>query len=189
MSLSVSSSYQKYKTLSYVRVNVRSWDSSKRCVFKQLGLNMTNQFWIARPLQTLHILSNSKCGDLFCHQLTCRLSYGWSTFRWLCECLCFFSVDEPIPLSPLQWRHNQITGVSIVCPVVCSGEHQRKPQSAALPTFVSGIHRWPVTGGFQLQRAGNAENASIWWFHHSSMWKQSIPLRYTSHCIHEMWWI
>ena len=72
------------------RVNVRSWESSKRYVFKQLRLNMTNQFWIARPLQTLHIVSNSKYGDLFCHQLTRWLSYGWSTFRWLCEWLCFF---------------------------------------------------------------------------------------------------
>ena len=42
----------------------------------------------------------------------------------------------------------QITGVSIVCPVVCSGANQRKHQSSVSLAFVRGIHRWhPLAKG------------------------------------------
>ena len=44
---------------------------------------------------------------------------------------------------PLQWRHNQITGATIICLTVCWGADQRKHQSASL-AFVRGINRWPV---------------------------------------------
>ena len=37
---------------------------------------------------------------------------------------------------------SQITGVSIVCPTVCSGVDQRKHQSSASLAFVRGIHMW-----------------------------------------------
>ena len=39
---------------------------------------------------------------------------------------------------------SQITGVSIVCPTVCSGGDQRKHRSSACLSFVSGINRWPM---------------------------------------------
>ena len=39
---------------------------------------------------------------------------------------------------------SQITGVTIVCPTVCSGTDQRKHQSSASLAFVRGIHRSPV---------------------------------------------
>ena len=43
---------------------------------------------------------------------------------------------------------SQITGVSIVFLAVCSGadqrKHQRGHQRSTSPTFVRGIHRWPV---------------------------------------------
>ena len=39
---------------------------------------------------------------------------------------------------------SQITGVSSVCPTVCSGANQRKHQRSAPLTFVRGIHRWPM---------------------------------------------
>ena len=39
---------------------------------------------------------------------------------------------------------SKITGVAIVCLTACSGADQRKRQSSASPTFVWGIHRWPV---------------------------------------------
>ena len=57
---------------------------------------------------------------------------------------------------------SQITGVSIVCSAVCSGEDQRNHQSSALLAFVRGI---PVTGEFPAQVASNAENVSIWLRH------------------------
>ena len=55
---------------------------------------------------------------------------------------------------------SQITGVSIVCPTVCTGADQRNHQSSASLAFVREIHRWPVVPF--TQRASNAENASIW---------------------------
>ena len=39
---------------------------------------------------------------------------------------------------------SQITRVSIICSIVCSGADQRKYQSSASLAFVRGIHRWPV---------------------------------------------
>ena len=39
---------------------------------------------------------------------------------------------------------SQITGVSTVYSIVCSGADQRKPQSSASLAFVWGILRWPV---------------------------------------------
>ena len=49
----------------------------------------------------------------------------------------------------LQWRHNehnasQISSFTIVYSNVYSGADQGKHQSSASPTFVRGIHRWPV---------------------------------------------
>ena len=38
---------------------------------------------------------------------------------------------------------SQVTGVSIVCLIVCSGVDQRKHRSSASRAFVRGIHRWP----------------------------------------------
>ena len=39
---------------------------------------------------------------------------------------------------------SQITGVWIVCRIVCSGSDQRKHQSSASLVFAMGIHRWPL---------------------------------------------
>ena len=39
---------------------------------------------------------------------------------------------------------SNITSISIVCSVVCSGAHQRKHRISALLAFVIGIYRWPV---------------------------------------------
>ena len=54
----------------------------------------------------------------------------------------------------LEWDHysdvtmsgmaSEITGISTVCPTVCSGAHQRQHQSSASLPFVRGIHRWPM---------------------------------------------
>ena len=52
----------------------------------------------------------------------------------------------------------QITGVSIVCPIVRSGPDQRKHQSSASLAFVRGA-----------QKTSNAENVSIWWRHHADL--------------------
>ena len=53
---------------------------------------------------------------------------------------------------------SQITGVSIVCPTICSGANQRNQQHPTSLPFVGGIYQW--------RRVSNAENVSIWWRHH-----------------------
>ena len=71
---------------------------------------------------------------------------------------------------PLQWRHNELGGVS---------NHQ--PQESLLNRLfrrrskktsklrVTGLCEGnsPVTGEFPAQRASNAENVSIWWRHYA----------------------
>ena len=39
---------------------------------------------------------------------------------------------------------SEITGVSVVCLIVCTGADPRKHQNSASLAFVRGIHRWPV---------------------------------------------
>ena len=62
---------------------------------------------------------------------------------------------------------SQTTGISIVCPTICSGAAQRKQQKYVSPAFVRGIDGVdsPHKGS---QRAINAENISIWWRRHGS---------------------
>ena len=60
---------------------------------------------------------------------------------------------------------SQITGVSVLCSIVCSGADKK----ASSKLSVTGLceRNPPVTaGGFRSQSASNAENISIWWHHH-----------------------
>ena len=61
---------------------------------------------------------------------------------------------------PLQWRHNERHGISIVCSAVCSGAHQRKTSKLRLTGLCEGGPS--VTGGFPSQMASNAESISVW---------------------------
>ena len=60
---------------------------------------------------------------------------------------------------------SQITSVSIVYSIVCSGTDQRKHQSLRVTGLCGGNS--PGTGEFPAQKASNAENVSIWWRHHA----------------------
>ena len=64
---------------------------------------------------------------------------------------------------------SQITGVLIVCSAVCPGSDKKKTSKLR----VTGFCEWnqPVTGESPSQRASNAENVSIWWRDHGSVWK------------------
>ena len=70
---------------------------------------------------------------------------------------------------------SQITGVSIVCSIVCSAGTQMIYQSSALLALCEGNP--PGTSGFPLKRPSDAENVSIWWRHHafsfSRLWLES----------------
>ena len=54
---------------------------------------------------------------------------------------------------------SQITGVLIVCSIVCSGADQRKHQSPTSLAFVKGIYRWPVDSTHK--GPSKAENGSM----------------------------
>ena len=63
--------------------------------------------------------------------------------------------------SSLQWRHNELDGVS---------NHQ--PHGCLIKENIKAPRHWPLcgeftgTGEFPAQRASYAENVSIWWRHH-----------------------
>ena len=58
---------------------------------------------------------------------------------------------------------SQITGFSIVHSTGCSCVDKKKSNLRVTGLCVGNS---PVTGEFPTQRASNAENVSIWWFHH-----------------------
>ena len=85
------------------------------------------------------------------------------------------------------------TSLTIHHSIVYSGADQRKHQSSASLAFVRGIHQRHqmetfsallalcegnslVTSEFPSQRASNAENVSIWWYHHVIM---TLPIQAT----------
>ena len=88
-----------------------------------------------------------------------------------------------------QWRHghtkfityndvimttmaSQINSLTIVL-LNCSFGHRLKKTSKLR---VTGLFagKSPVTGEFPAQRTNNAENVSIWWRHHLSIWKYHV---------------
>ena len=59
---------------------------------------------------------------------------------------------------------SQITGISIVYSIVCSGVDQRNTKAPCHSPL------WgELTGDFPAQRANNAENVSVWWRHQGNM--------------------
>ena len=66
----------------------------------------------------------------------------------------------------MSFMAHQITGISMVCSIVCSGIHERKYQSSTS----LALCEWnpPVTDGFLSQRASNMENISMPWRHHGT---------------------
>ena len=58
---------------------------------------------------------------------------------WYCQQFCNHYGD--IIMSAMA---SQITGISIVCSITCSGTDKKTHQSSASLAFVSGIHQWPV---------------------------------------------
>ena len=62
---------------------------------------------------------------------------------------------------PLQWRHYECDGVSIVYSTVCSGEDQTKHQSLSSLAFVRGIYPWPENSPHK--RPETRKMFSIWW--------------------------
>ena len=69
----------------------------------------------------------------------------------------------------LQWRHNELNGVSNHQPrdcLFCRSFRCRSKNTSKLR--VTGLFEGnsPVTGEFHTRMASNAENVSVWWRHH-----------------------
>ena len=70
---------------------------------------------------------------------------------------------------PLRCRHNERDGVSNHQPHHCLLNcwfRRRSKKTANLRVTGLCVGNSPVTGEFSAQKAGNAENVSIWWRHH-----------------------
>ena len=69
----------------------------------------------------------------------------------------------------LQWRHNELDGVSNHQPHDCllNRLFRRRPKKTS-KIRVTGLCAWNslVTGEFPAEMASNAENVRIWWRHH-----------------------
>ena len=76
--------------------------------------------------------------------------------------------DDPHKV-PLQWRHNEIDGVSnhrrLHYLLNCCFRYRSKKTSKLRVTDLC-VGNSPVTGEFPAQKASTAENASNWWRHH-----------------------
>ena len=59
---------------------------------------------------------------------------------------------------------SQITGVLVVCLIVCSSAHEKNTWNLHVTGLCEGNPL--VTGRFTSQKASNAENVFIWWRHH-----------------------
>ena len=85
---------------------------------------------------------------------------------------------SPSPMRrTLQWRHNGHSSVSNHQPHDCLLNRlfrcrSKKTSKLRVTGFCAG--NLPGTGEFPAQMASNAENVSIWWRHHGSVWKDEL---------------
>ena len=123
----------------------------------------SNSAWIFNNLVVLagHILFNS---------LTCVLSLYYLFINRILTCLIFKS---------LQWRHNELNGVSnhqrLHCLLNCR-PRRRSKKTSKLRVIGLCTGNSLGTGEFLAQKASSAENVSIWWCHH-------VQFRASSDCI------
>ena len=103
-------------------------------------------------IQVAGLLQECK-SQLFCHACGIPLDYFTKEVNSLASGWCSilpWSIMDDINHADhysnvrMTVMVSQITGVSIVCSVVCSSTDQRKHQSSASLAFVRGIHWWPV---------------------------------------------
>ena len=88
-------------------------------------------------------------------RINLNISFQHMQYRWNIASIYLLFATQPsraVLVGPI-FHYNdvimsamasQITGVSIVCSIFCSGADQRKHQSSASLAFVRGIHHWPV---------------------------------------------
>ena len=94
--------------------------------------------------------------------------WGWGG----CAITCAITV-----LRTLQWRHNELDGVSNHQPYHCLlsclfGRRSKKTSKLRVTGLCAGNS--PGTGEFPAQMVSNAENVSIWWRHHGKVRNQNM---------------
>ena len=93
-------------------------------------------------------------------------------------------------VSSLQWRHNELDGVSDHQPHDCLlnrlfGRRSKKTSNLRVTGLCAGNS--PGTGEFPAQKASNAENVSIWWRHHVSVVYHAKKC--SRDCCGDMFWL
>ena len=91
----------------------------------------------------------------------------------------------------LQWRLNECDSVSNHqhhdCLLNCLFRRSSRKTSKLLVTgLCAGNSPW--TGEFPAQRASNAENLSIWWRHHVSIWNFTTKIS-PSAILNQSWYV
>ena len=138
--------------------------------------DVTVMFYCIRRCQPYIPLLDCSCRPLQTKRsCKCWIGPGWrkrsrSPWRWSYRHSCQ-AARKTVWI--LQWRHNEPDGVSNHQPHDClpkrSFRHISKKTSKLRVTGLCEGNS-PLTGEFPAQRASNAENASIWWRHHDSLY-------------------
>ena len=97
---------------------------------------------------------------------------GTNIIPWLLIDVVKLSLPMALTVSgnSLQWRHNELGGVSYQWRLDCLlnrlfRRRSKKTSKLHVTSFCEGNP--PVTGGFPSQRASYAEKVSIWWRYHA----------------------
>ena len=90
------------------------------------------------------------------------------------------SVASMADIEHIEWRHNERDGVSNHQLLDClfnSLFRRRWKKTPKLRVTGHCVGNSPVTGGFPSQKPSNAENVSIWWYHHEGLFQhgKSLP--------------
>ena len=111
-----------------------------------------------------------------------------SIFVWRCVWLslyvCLYSSRTLRLCSSLQWRHNELDGVSNHQSHDCLLKRlfrRRSKKTSKLCVTILCEGNSPVTGKCPAERASNAENISIWWCHHVFFLRRTTGSRLSSY--------
>ena len=140
-----------------------SWIPHTHHLYTHIGpigqprLNIPDISLQTEPLNVVSVLISEYQSDCFIESVdSCRDNSIQCEERWWNSLTAWLLHWSKLVQVHMVWLHihysdvimsamaSQITGVSIVCSIVCSGTDQRKLQSSASLAFVRGIHRWPV---------------------------------------------
>ena len=89
--------------------------------------------------------------------------------------------DRPFTAIPLRWRHNGRDSVSNHQPQHFLPNRlfrRRSKNKSQLRVTGLCVGNSPGTGDFTAQMTSNAENVSIWWRHHVSVWQHRVHSHY-----------